>query len=147
MYKRQVIGSAVTLALSCDFRIAAYNTWFWLPDPQYGGLAADGCIDLIKSMCGISAAKEILMSNKRLDSGYLKSKGLVTSLHSDIEYISEIKKFCSEISGFSSKTLKYTKRIINKTSLKTFRLLELIKTVNSQEMLDRLDLYIRKPKI
>ena len=136
-----VIGSAVSIAMACDFRFATTLTWFWLPDPQYGGLLADGGIDIIKSISGISNAKKICMVNDRIDIKTAKKIGLIHGIV-EKDIVDDFSNcFASNLTLNCYSTLQNTKTIINHGVLKNFHFFKLLKVVYSKEMLERLEKY------
>ena len=136
-----VIGSAVSIAMACDFRIASERAWFWLPDPQHGGLLADGGIELLQKSVGVSNTKKLCMTNVRINSQEAYDMGLLyqITVSEDLRNATEI--FIKNIITKSYTTLKNTKAILNKRVLKHFQLLKLIKIIYSKELEGRLKNY------
>jgi len=138
-----VIGSSVSIVLACDLRIGTKGTWFWLPDPQYGGLLADGGIDLLKNLIGISRAKMAILTNDRINAEKAYEWGLLYRVVDRVKLedivFSEAKRLCS----FSADTLSYTKKIVDKGVLNSFKEDELRKILNNEEIYRRLQHYIK----
>lgn len=134
-----VIGSAMSLVIACDFRFAANNTWFWLPDPQYGGLLADGGLDIIKNICGLAYAKQICLCNERIGSESANSLGLVHKIiHNNNVDEYSFQYTLDLCNKYSLHTLKTTKAILNKNILMKFQFVKLLRVVYSDEMTKRL---------
>lgn len=136
-----VIGSAVSIAMACDFRIASDRAWFWLPDPQYGGLLADGGLELIQNYIGVSNAKKLCMTNMRMNSQEAYDIGLLSQITTSQELQDTTDIFIKNITEKSYTTLKNAKAILNRRVLKRFQLLKLLKTVYSKELGQRLKNY------
>jgi len=116
-----VIGSAASIAFSCDFRIAAPGTWFWLPDVQYGGLLADGGIDLLSNMVGKSRAFMFALTNDRINLDVSEKWGLIYKI-TDLQKLEETAwQFARRICRLSFNALSSHKKIINEGLLNDFR--------------------------
>ncbi|WP_432409031.1 enoyl-CoA hydratase/isomerase family protein [Wukongibacter sp. M2B1] len=139
-----VIGSAVSVSLACDFRIGTSGTWFWLPDPQYGGLLADGGIDLLKNLIGISRAKMMLLTNDRVNSEKAYRWGLlykvVENRGLEDTAFAEAKRLCS----YSANTLGYTKKLVDEGAQSRFKGDELREILKDDEIYTRLQQYIKR---
>ncbi len=136
-----VIGSAVTLFAACDQRIGTEHTWFWIPDPQYGGLLADGGIELLRNLCGITNAGKICLTNKRVQAEEARQWGL---LHQVVKH-KDLTEYCDNYSEkllhYSYDTLKHTKHILNQELRLKFHVIRILKSVFSKEMMRRLKVY------
>ncbi len=133
-----VIGSAASIAFSCDLRIAASNTWLWLPDPQYGGLLADGGIELLVRLVGASEAAALLLTNGRMNAQKAESCGLLYKTTEVKELDGTVMDVARRIAGYSSCSLGLSKKIINKDAVGSFRSEELKKVLSSGEAYERL---------
>lgn len=134
-----VIGSAVSLALACDFCFAAPDVWFWLPDPLYGGLLADGGIELIRKYAGISGARKLCLTNQRVSVKEAKEMGLVSRIVEKRNLCSEVQSFALKLSQYSFTTLQETKSILNKGICRSFPVVRLLKVIRSREMEERIN--------
>ena len=132
------IGSAVSIALSCDFCIGTSNAWFWLPDPQYGGLLADGGLDIVTHAVGASRARMMLLTNDRVDACKARDWGLIYKLvdagQLDNAALYEAKRICS----YSGDTLRYTKKLVNRHLQDKFHKYALMKVLQGNEVHMRL---------
>ncbi len=137
-----VIGSAVSIVMACDFRFASPNTWFWLPDPQYGGLLADGGLDIIKSICGLACAKQLSLTNDRINVEDAKSMGIISKIIIDRSLKEYSCQYALDLfNKYSFQTLQITKAILNKSIMNKFHLIKLCKVVFSNEMANQLVKY------
>lgn len=71
------LGAAMELILACDFRLAASDTRFSLPEVRYG-LIPDlgGCQRLVRAV-GLPKAKELVMMGRTIDGAEAERIGLV----------------------------------------------------------------------
>ncbi|MEF2965914.1 enoyl-CoA hydratase/isomerase family protein [Paenibacillus sp. M1] len=136
-----VIGSAVSIALSCDLRIANETMWLWLPDPQYGGLLADGGSEMLAHLIGSSRAKMALLTNDRISAKKAWDWGLIYDMPDgpNLELISL--NISRRLASYSYATLRETKKAFNDGVFGTFRRDELMNTAFSFEMYQRLEQY------
>lgn len=122
-----VIGSAVSIVCACDFRFASPDAWFWLPDPQYKGLQADGGLDLIKGISGSAYAKQIGMTNERFNSRYLLKAGLIHKIKDRGSVYDDTIQYAKKLFRYASyNTLSETKAIINRNILQRFQIRKLV---------------------
>ena len=138
-----VIGSAASIAFSCDFRIAATGTWFWLPDVQYGGFLADGGIELLTRLVGNSRAYMLGLTNDRINLDKADKWGLICQMTEpqkleDIAF-SLAKKLCR----FAFTTLSSHKKIINEGLLSDFREEQLKEILLLEDTYQKLLSYMR----
>jgi enoyl-CoA hydratase/carnithine racemase len=61
-----VVGGAAVLALACDFRIAAEETSFWIPEVDLGIPLTWGAVPLLIRECGMARAREAVVLCDRI---------------------------------------------------------------------------------
>lgn len=144
--KGAVIGSAVSLVLACDFCFADMDAWLWLPDPFYGGLLADGGIELIKKYTGIANAKRLCLTNQRIDAKEAKEMGIVSKIAENGSLNEVVLGFGHKLAEYSSITLGETKRMFNQDICRTLPLLRLWKVIRSKELEERMNQILGKRK-
>ena len=138
-----VIGSAASIAFGCDFRIASPETWFWQPDTQYGGLLADGGIELLTKLTGNSRTAMLAMTNDRINLDAADKWGLIYKTVErnklDETAFAIAKRLCS----YSFQTLSSHKKIINEGLLNNFREDQLKEILASEDTYKKLQSYMR----
>lgn len=138
-----IIGSAVSIVFSCDFRIAAPGSWFWLPDTQYGGLLADGGIELLAKLSGNSQAFMLSLTNDRINLDQANEWGLIYKV-AELQKLEETTFiFAKRLCGLSVQTMSLHKKIINKGLLSAFPEAQLRDILASEDVYKKLQLYIR----
>lgn len=138
------IGSAMSIALGCDIRIACHKTWFWLPDPQYGGLLAEGGLELLCKSIGISRTNMIALTNDRIDAKTAYEWGLIYQIV-PVDIIDECAlKLAKRLCQYSASTLSRTKKIINRELLTEFYSTQLNEILDSNELHERMNKYFMK---
>eukprot|EP00742_Colponemidia_sp_Colp-10_P001368 GILJ01001471.1.p1 GENE.GILJ01001471.1~~GILJ01001471.1.p1 ORF type:complete len:283 (-),score=37.31 GILJ01001471.1:219-1067(-) len=71
------LGGGLELALSCDFRIAGANAKLGLPETSLAIIPGAGGTQRLPRLIGVSKAKELTFTARRIDSVTAKSIGLV----------------------------------------------------------------------
>lgn len=108
-----VIGSALSMALSCDLCIATSNTWFWVPEPQYGGLAADGIIETLNQKIGAARAAMLLLTNERFDAKTAGEWGVLYQIVDHSQLNETARALARRLAKYSGLTMAATKELIN----------------------------------
>ena len=134
-----VIGSAVSIAMACDFRTMSPDAWLWLPDPQYGGLMGDGTLTLISRSCGASAAKRICLTNERISAEEACRMGITGRASGTAKAAEQALLLADRLSELSAETLKNTKKILNRDIPVKFSAWNLLRTVREPDMMRRLE--------
>ncbi len=108
-----VIGSGASMALCCDLRVATERTWFWIPEPQYGGLSADGSIEVLCAKVGASRAAMLLLTNDRINACTANEWGLIYRLAPPESLQKTAMELAGRLAGYSPGSMGLTKKIIN----------------------------------
>ena len=115
------IGGGVSLALSCDFRFCAPNSYFYVPEIELGFTYAWGTIPKLVSIIGPSKAKLVTIACKKIDTKTLIEWGL-----------------CEEISDNPSQT---SKEFLKKIILKPLVAQQMVKeSINRQSNLNQISI-------
>lgn len=132
------IGSAVSIALACDLRLGSVGTWFWLPDPQYGGILEDGGLDLLVQKIGRSSAASLALTNERINADKLFQWGILNRFLNDNNFAQELEETISSMAANSFDTLSMTKRILNRELVIDTERTELEDILRKKEMFERI---------
>lgn len=138
------IGTAFSLVLACDIRVTSGNAWFWLPDPQYGGIMVDGGLELLTSRAGTSINALMSLTNHRYSADNLLKWGLVMSVYSKEEFQKAVNYEVDKLISNSLITLSYSKKIINKDINMIFKEEYLNQVLHQGNTFERLSSYIQK---
>lgn len=71
-----VVGGAAVLAMACDFRIAADDTSFWIPEVDLGIPLTWGALPLLIRECGMARAREAVVLCERIDAATAERWGM-----------------------------------------------------------------------
>ncbi len=140
-----VIGSAVSIAMACDFRLGNQDVWFWMPDPRYGGLPADGVLDLLSAAAGPGTARRLCLAMERIGAEEALACGCLHRIVDRDALKDTARYFASEIAVRAPLSLRYTKRILNSSVRIRFPFWKLLHIVVSREMYRRLREACRQP--
>ena len=101
------IGNGSELALACDFRIAAENIRFGLPEMAVGFIAPT---QRLARFVGIGKAKEILFSSALLKAPEALDLGLVTQVVPIDDLVAETQKAAERYAAVAPVALRLTKQ-------------------------------------
>lgn len=139
-----VIGSGASIALACDLRIAAAGTWFWLPDPQYGGLLGDGGLVRLAQIIGTGRAAVLALTNERINLDTADKWGLLYKTAPREKLMKTARTAAARLCGLSGKTLGYHKKILNQATPLHFPGEALQMVLHSPETYQRFQSYIKQ---
>lgn len=107
------LGGGCELALACDFRIAADNAVFGLPEIKLGLIPGGGGIQRLVRTVGITMAKELLYSGNVIQAEKALQIGLVSKVIKVTQLMKEVGKMSSRFLPHQPLTLKMMKFAIN----------------------------------
>ena len=106
------LGGGFELALACDFRLATEKSRFSFPETQLGLIPGWGGAILLSRLVGLSKAKEMLMTGKRIDSVTAMNHGLVNRIVSDATITEEVNAFIKPIIEGPSQPMHEIKKLL-----------------------------------
>lgn len=74
------VGGGVELAIACDFRIAADDAKFSMPEVTLGSLPGSGGLQRLAPLVGLGIAKEWIMTGRRVEAAEAHQRGLVNRI-------------------------------------------------------------------
>ena len=105
-----VAGAGLSLALACDFRIAARSV-FWLTSFARIGMSGDfGAAYFLTKLLGPAKAMEMLMLGDRVTAEESQSLGLLTRLVEDAALAAETQTFAQCLAAGPPVALRYIKQ-------------------------------------
>ena len=107
-----VIGGGVILALCCDFRIAAENTIFGLPEVKRSIGVIMGTQRITRTI-GVAYTKELVMLGKPIDAKRAFQMGLVNQVVAKEELNATATKFAQQFLELPPLAVGLCKKIIN----------------------------------
>jgi len=107
------VGGGVVLAGACDFRIAATDTYFSIPEVDLGIPLAWGGIPRLVREIGAVATRDLVLTCRPFSADEAKSIGFLHSVTETDEVMTEANALAKQLSSKSSLTLYATKTAIN----------------------------------
>ena len=112
LIKGACLGGGLELALSCDFRFGATNSFYGLPETSLGIIPGAGGTQLLPRLIGLSNAKYMIYSSKNINANRAVEYGLIDRLiNHNIQ--SKALDFMKEFISQSSLSLKLAKKSID----------------------------------
>lgn len=71
-------GGGMMTALGCDFRIAADDAMFWMPEIDLGRAISEPALNTLLAHVGSAVTKDIVATGRRLDAREMAHRGLVS---------------------------------------------------------------------
>jgi 2-oxoglutaroyl-CoA hydrolase len=108
-----VFGVGLELALTCDFRLAAYDVQLGFPEVTIGMIPGSGGTQRLARMVGLGRAKDIVMRGRRVTADEALSLGLVGAVMPADGLDAAIAGLVEELSRHSPLALAMAKRVLN----------------------------------
>jgi 2-(1,2-epoxy-1,2-dihydrophenyl)acetyl-CoA isomerase len=109
-------GAGISLALACDFRIAAEDAAFAMAFVKIGLVPDSGATYLLPRAVGPSEALRLALSGGRIDAGTAQSIGLVHRVVPSDRVQAEAHAFATELAELPTKAIALTKRLFLESS-------------------------------
>lgn len=109
------LGAAMELILACDFRIAAMDTRFSLPEVRYGLIPDLGGCQRLARAVGLPKAKELVMTGRTIDGSEAEKIGLVNKAVKAEELEEEVRKLSEEFLSLPPLSVGLGKRVCDKS--------------------------------
>lgn len=92
------LGGGMELALACDFRIAGKGAVFALPETSLGIIPGAGGTQRLSRIAGISVAKELIFTGKRISADRAYQLGIISKVTMNGEALTESMNMAEQIS-------------------------------------------------
>ena len=141
------LGGGLELACSCDFRLCSKDAIFAFPETSLGIIPGAGGTQLLPRIIGITNAKKMIFSGKKIDSSTALAYGLVSARIENNKLLDSGLEEMKELTANSSFATKIAKRSINEgynldiSSALNVEFREYIKTLDSKDRLNALKKY------
>jgi len=109
------LGGGVEITLFCDLRIASDSSTFGNPEVSLGITCGFSGTQMLSRIIGISNAKDMLLTGRRIDAKDALNKGLVNYLYSQEELMEKTIEIAKGISKNSYNALQKTKYLVNRS--------------------------------
>lgn len=108
-----VLGLGFELALACDFRIAAVNTRFSLPEARLGIIPDVGGTTRLTRLIGPARAKELILTGKTIHAEQAAQWGLVNAVAPLEELRAKGEALIADLMQCAPLAVAYGKRVID----------------------------------
>jgi 2-oxoglutaroyl-CoA hydrolase len=108
-----VFGVGFELALACDFRLAADDVEFALPEVRLGMIPGSGGTQRLARLIGLGRAKDVIMRGRRIDADEALALGLVTEIVPASRLELAVKSLLGELAELPPLALAMAKRVLN----------------------------------
>ena len=109
-----VLGEDLELALACDVRVAAPESYFGFPGIHKGYVPSQGGTQRLPRLVGKGMALEMILTGAVIDVNTSQRIGLVSRIAKGEKLNSEVMNMATEMSQKSPISLRYSKEAINK---------------------------------
>ncbi len=106
------LGGALELSLLCDVTVAATGTKFGLPEIRHAGGPGAAMLPWI---CGMKAAKWLMLSGENVDAEQARDLGIVTEVVPDGELDAVAVARAAQLASLPPMAVKLTKLALNRT--------------------------------
>ncbi|MBO0999523.1 enoyl-CoA hydratase [Bacillus sp. SD075] len=106
-------GGGLELALACDIRIASETAKVGLTETSLGIIPGAGGTQRLPRIVGISTAKELIYTARRLDAKTAHALKIISHVYSSQHLLEEAKKLAGEIAVNAPLALRAAKAAIN----------------------------------
>lgn len=137
------LGGGLELALSCDFRFGTEDSFYALPEASLGIIPGAGGTQFLSRLIGLSKAKYMIFSSKKIDAHKALEYGLIDRIvESEID--KNALKFMEEFLPQSSLSIQLAKKSIDRgynldiKAALNIEFKEYIKTLDSEDRVSAL---------
>lgn len=109
------LGAALELILCCDMRLACDKAVFGLPEIQLGVIPDLGSTQRLPRIVGLSIAKELILTGRRIDAPEALRIRLVDHVYPADQLMVEARKLADEIARIDPRLIHGAKRATNLT--------------------------------
>jgi methylglutaconyl-CoA hydratase len=108
------LGGGLEIALACDFRIADASARLGLAEVRLGIIPGAGGTQRLSRLCGMAAAKELVLTGQRIDAERALALGLVSRVVPVGELRTAIMALATDLSAAGPLALAQAKRAVTR---------------------------------
>ncbi len=110
------LGGGFELALACDFRLAAPEASFAVPEINLGSIPAGGATQRLARLAGLGRAMELVLFGERIDAAEAHRIGLVNRVVPANELLPTARQWAGKLAAKAPLALKYGKEAVIKST-------------------------------
>ncbi len=112
--EKYAFGVGWELALACDFRVATKDTLVALPEVSIGQMPGSGGSQRVLRMVGMTRAKDMVMTGRRVAAPEAHQWGLLTEVVEDAQALDQaVLNLAQRLNALSPLALATVKRVLN----------------------------------
>jgi enoyl-CoA hydratase/carnithine racemase len=115
-----VVGAGMAVAMACDFRIMAEDSFYVIPESMVGVYFTWGCTPRLVRMVGASKAMELVMTCDPLPAQEAYRIGLANRVVPPERVLEAAREFVAKIASRSPTAVRFTKKIALAASMQGF---------------------------
>ncbi|NHI92190.1 MAG: enoyl-CoA hydratase/isomerase family protein [Candidatus Lokiarchaeota archaeon] len=108
------LGGGFEIAMSTDFRIASENAVFGLPEVSIGLLPIWSGLTILPRLIGIQAAKEIIITGKKIDVEKAKNLGLINEIFPSKNFMDSVMTYAKQFIKRDPILVQMSKYVVNR---------------------------------
>jgi len=109
------LGGGFEFAIACDFRHASEASTFGQPEVNFGLLPGGGAAQRLSTIVGVSEAKELCMTGRRIDAAEALELGALNGVHPADELDAAVEEFADTLASKPPLALRGIKDAANET--------------------------------
>jgi 2-(1,2-epoxy-1,2-dihydrophenyl)acetyl-CoA isomerase len=106
-------GAGMSLAMACDFRIAAESASFLQAFVKVGLIPDSGSTWMLPRLVGMTRALDLMLTGRKIDAREALSIGLVNQVVTDAELMSTARQIASEFASAPTRAIGFIKRALD----------------------------------
>jgi methylglutaconyl-CoA hydratase len=106
-------GGGLELALACDVRLAAEGVELGLPEVRLGIIPGAGGTQRLARLVGLSAAKALVLTGRRIDAARARELGIVAAVVPRGELRAEAERWAAELAAAGPLAVAQAKRALD----------------------------------
>lgn len=107
------LGGGLEIALACDLRLADESATMGLSEVRLGIIPGAGGTQRLSRLCGIAAAKELILTGRRIDAATALGLGLVSRVVVKSDLRAAVEAVCAELAAAAPLALAAAKRAVD----------------------------------
>ncbi len=107
------LGGGLEMALACDVRLADESASMALSEVRLGIIPGAGGTQRLSRLCGVAAAKELILTGRRIDANTALKLGLVSKVVAKADLRAAVAALCAELAAAGPLALAAAKRAID----------------------------------
>lgn len=108
-------GAGFSLALQADFLLASTSAVFSMAFARIGAVPDFGALYLLPRLIGLSHAKELMLSGRKVRAEEAKALGFVHAIHSPDDLLKEARRLALRLSHGPREANAMTKKLLNRS--------------------------------